>query len=1148
VIPSGLSAPLGTYGAIQSTTTAGTCNVTGTASGGYSGVATATSVVTTQANRLVLPVGLLVAPSGSAAFTVSVTGPTPTAPVTVSLSTVNSGIATVAATATIPAGSTSTSVAINGVAAGSTSLSATDGGGSGYVGTTTVVTVKTITMSLSPSGAFTASAVEATTRQVQLSDAAPAGGVVVSLVIADTTKATLSTSSVVIPAGQLLSPSFAFNWVAQGSTTLTASATGITTLTQSFSTGPAAAITMYCSYCTAGTGMTLPANGNGFYVQLSNPAPSGGLTVTLASSNTGYATVDPSVTIPAGNSYGYFQVNGIAVSVAGPPTLTASATGWTSGTHTVPVVAGEIRMYSYSQSKTTLTTPENVASQLTCNSGNYCGGATATVAVSYTITNATATVAFTNSTSSISAGDNVSDNAGVIGTPTSGGTYYITPAASGFTSFESLAVTVALPSITMYCSYCTVGAGMTLPANGNGFYVQLSNPAPSGGLTVTLASTNTPYATVDPSVTIPAGSTIGYFNVNGVTSNIDFPTSITASAAGWTSGSHAVTVLTGEIRMYSYSQSRTTLSAPESVSSYLTCNNGNYCGGATTALAVSYTITSATATVAFNNATATIAAGSNVSDNSGVVGTPGSGGTYTITPAVVGLTSIESAAVTVALPSITVNCSYCTVGAGMTLPNNGNGFYVQLSNPAASGGQVVNLSSSNTGYATVDASVTVAQGQTIGYFNVNGVAVSALGAPTITASAGGWTSGTHSVAVVQGSIQMYSYATSKTTLTAPEQVSSYLTCNNGNYCGGATNTLAVTYAIKAGNTASVTFTNASGSFSAGSNVSDNAGVIGTPTSGGTYQITPSASGFTSVDSNTVTVALPSITVNCSYCTVGVGMTLPANGNGFYVVLSNAAPTGGLTVNLASTSTAIATVQPTVVVAAGQTIGYFTVTGVVANAVQIQASATSWSGNSHAVTVVQPEVSVAGLTVSRNLASESNLIGALLTCSGGNYCGEAASDITVTFSVASASPSGIVTLTSAIATVPTGGNSSTTYGVVSTPTATGTYKITPSASGFTSVQSSTVTVTNNLTVNGSGAVGVGTTRSDLYYVQVNDAVGSPLLVTLTSSDPTKVVVTTVTINTGQSYAYFSVQGVGVGSATVTASVTGWSSGSATVTVN
>jgi hypothetical protein len=349
----------------------------------------------------------------------------------------------------------------------------------------------------------------------------------------------------------------------------------------------------------------------------------------------------------------------------------------------------------------------------------------------------------------------------------------------------------------------------------------------------------------------------------------------------------------------------------------------------------------------------------------------------------------------------------------------------------------------------------------------------------------------------------------------------------------------------------VAFDNATATIAADSSGSDSAAVIGTPSAGGTYKITPSATGFTSIESSqTVTVLLPSISVTCYYyCpNVGVGLYLPADYYyGYLVHLSNPASGGGLTVNLVSTATSIATVPASVVVAAGQTDAWFRIDGVAAGAVQVQASAPGWSGSNRTITVLQADIQVTSVATARNTASQVNAVGVQLIC-GGSICGFAPGAIAATVGVTSATPAGLVTMGASTATIGVNDYQSGVTAIVNTPTATGTYRLTPTATGFNSVASGLVTVANAPTIYGSTSVGVGLTLTNYYYIQLNDAVAAPTTFTLTSSDTSKLVVpATVTISTGNNYAYFTVSGVAAGSGTITASLAGWTNATRTVTV-
>src|SRR5205807_1690073 len=84
---------------------------------------------------------------------------------------------------------TSATATANGIVNGTTTLSATS---TSYRSDSTLVTVKVITIGFTPVGTIGGNATRSVTPQVLLSDAAPPCGVVVNLVIADTTSITVA--------------------------------------------------------------------------------------------------------------------------------------------------------------------------------------------------------------------------------------------------------------------------------------------------------------------------------------------------------------------------------------------------------------------------------------------------------------------------------------------------------------------------------------------------------------------------------------------------------------------------------------------------------------------------------------------------------------------------------------------------------------------------------------------------------------------------------------------------------------------------------------------------------------------------------------------------------------------------------------------
>ena len=166
---------------------------------------------------------------------------------------------------------------------------------------------------------------------VTLPVAAPAGGVTVTLVSGDTSKVTISPSSVFIGVG-LTQPSVQpqVTGVNFGTASISASAPGYTTGTQPVN------VTATISFSPATLSIVAPASQN-LTLNLSAPAPAGGLTFTLNSSNTAAATVPGSVSMGAGATTATVSVTGVA---AGSSVVRASLVGLADATANVTVTGG----------------------------------------------------------------------------------------------------------------------------------------------------------------------------------------------------------------------------------------------------------------------------------------------------------------------------------------------------------------------------------------------------------------------------------------------------------------------------------------------------------------------------------------------------------------------------------------------------------------------------------------------------------------------------------------------------------------------------------------------------------------------------------------------------------------------------------------
>ncbi len=266
-----------------------------------------------------------------------------------------------------------------------------------------------------------------------------------------------------------------------------------------------------------GIGRTNPA-----LVVLAEPAPNGGVTVALASSDPAIVSVDPaSVQIAAGDTAAAFTVTGHA---EGSVVITAAAEGFgfadtaveLTGTNTTvsigsipPLAPGERRSLPVSLSE-----PAPAAG------------------VTILLESSDVDVAVVDPKVDIRGGAQLPDaNPQVTGVNT--GTAVITARASGFAPDARIA-TVQPPGLTISPDPATIYRGWT-----HRLTLSSSWPAPSGGLVVRLASEDPEIFTVSASATIPAGQTSVTFPVTGVSVG---NSTVTAEADGASGTSASVRV------------------------------------------------------------------------------------------------------------------------------------------------------------------------------------------------------------------------------------------------------------------------------------------------------------------------------------------------------------------------------------------------------------------------------------------------------------------------------------------------------------------------------------------------------------------------------------------------------------------------------
>lgn len=219
---------------------------------------------------------------------------------------------------------TFTDLSLNQVANGYT-LQATSGGYAAAVSTLFNVTPTPIVMT-TPSTLIGSGRM--LTGTFTLPQVAPSGGTTVTLSSSNTAAITIAPSTVTVAAGAT-SGSFTYTSVGVGTSKLRASAAGLPDGTVDETTT--------ASFVSLGTLPTLAPGASGaLAVTLNQPAPAGGVVVTLTSASTSVATVPSSVTIPSGATSPTIAPQ-VSAKTFGTTLLTAKATNYAPDTQTLTV-------------------------------------------------------------------------------------------------------------------------------------------------------------------------------------------------------------------------------------------------------------------------------------------------------------------------------------------------------------------------------------------------------------------------------------------------------------------------------------------------------------------------------------------------------------------------------------------------------------------------------------------------------------------------------------------------------------------------------------------------------------------------------------------------------------------------------------------
>ncbi len=979
----------------------------------------------------------------------SLAAPAPAGGVTVTLTSSNSGVLTLSpdvtgaigttvATVVVPQGSSSGTFYLNGIEGQINTTATVTAAAPGYSNGTASVAVAPIvfevvglpatTTSLSPNTDFRVRIGVGTAAGIQDFQEVRAGspGVLFTAANSNGTVGQLVTNvggaaqsrTVTVPAGAFESPTT----VAGGGIAFDPLGVGSTTVTTTTSSAGAVALPSATTVVTVtGPGITFGANlrvGAGLRDRVSfvlgAPAPPGGLSVTLTSSNSGVLTLSPDVTgtvgtpvatvvVPQGSSSGTFYLNGIEGQISSA-TVSASAPGFGSSSATVSVLPIVFEVVGLPATTTTLSPNTDFRVRVGVGSvaviQDFQEVRAGSPGVLFTVANSNGTVAQLVTTAGGAAQSRtVTVPAGAFESPSTaaGGGIAFDPLGAGSTTVTTTTTSagaIARPSASTVVS--VTGPGITFGANlrvGAGLRDRvaftLGAPAPDGGLSVTLTSSNGAVLTLSPDVTsaigtpvatvvVPQGSTSGTFYLNGIEGQINTTATVTASAPGFGSGSATVSVAPIVFEVVGIPATTTTLSPNSdfrvrigvgtaagiqdfqevragSPGVLFTVTNSNGAVAQLVTNVVGGTGQSRTVTVpagALQSAT-TVAGG-------GIAFDPLGAGSTTVTTSTtsVGAIALPSAttAVTVTGPGITFGTNL-RVGAGLR-----DRVSFSLGAPAPAGGLSVTLTSSNSGVLTLSpdvtgaigtpvATVVVPQGSTSGTFYLNGIEGQNGNSVTITAAAAGFNNGTATVAVAPIVFEVVGIQATTTTLSPNTDfrvrigVGTAAGIQDFQEVRAGSSGVMFTVANSNGTVAQLVTT--AGGTAQSHTVTVPAGALESPTTvaGGGIAFDPLGAGTTIVTTTTsvagaiarpsassvVNVIVPVVTVNTT-APVGSGLRRTAT-----FTLGAPAPTGGLTVTLSSSNSSAITVSPisntiagaamtTVVVPQGGSSGTFYLNG------------------------------------------------------------------------------------------------------------------------------------------------------------------------------------------------------------------------------
>jgi hypothetical protein len=442
-------------------------------------LAETTATITVQSPDILLPPGIVVPPGELVTFPVSLAKPAPQATFVALTSSDPSKVALSVAYLLFNQGQTQPTAQpkVHGITAGPATITATATGFS-----TASATVQTgYSLFFSPA-TITIRGAGTETIAVTLNGPPPAGGLAVTLSSSNPAVATVPASVLAVAGSNTIN--VAVTGVGTGSAIIRASAPGTGEGTANITVTDAGSGSLILPPIqTLQLGQTVP-----FPISLSQPAPAGGTTITVSSTESGIASIQPAVLlIPAGQTHPPVPAQLTAAGL-GQAVITASAPGYSPVTRGVQVTSIPAQLIVFSGTPQVASTGSNFPAPLVVAVRDGSGNSVPGVAVTFQAPSSGASGSFENGQNVVItnvSGFATSATFVANGTP---GSYSVTANVAGVATpavFLLTNIALAPGEDGISLTGATVGRDLQAPVT-----VRLSRPAPAGGLRVTVETTN----------------------------------------------------------------------------------------------------------------------------------------------------------------------------------------------------------------------------------------------------------------------------------------------------------------------------------------------------------------------------------------------------------------------------------------------------------------------------------------------------------------------------------------------------------------------------------------------------------------------------------------------------------------------------------